>query len=208
MSKLPGPPILPLAIHSVQMTGTLDIKAKAPYPAGALSNFAPHAFRFDGILCASMEGFLQSLKIEDRAEQERVCGLVGPMAQSVGRTYDWSATGTLWWKGVGPFSTLPVGLGCGPGAFPRSQLEKTKSSTIKAGKAASRPTSQSPRTTHYSANLPSKTSALYCGAVKVGMRRSLIAAGSAAIIVRDCLPRATKARITGLARSAEVSLSS
>ena len=87
------------------MTGTLDIKAKAPYPAGALSNFAPHAFKLEGILCASMEGFLQSLKIEDRAEQERVCGLVGSMAQSLGRTYDWSVTGTLWWRGQ-PYDRL------------------------------------------------------------------------------------------------------
>jgi predicted NAD-dependent protein-ADP-ribosyltransferase YbiA (DUF1768 family) len=82
------------------MTDTLDIKAKAPYPTGALSNFAPHAFKFDGIFCASMEGFLQSLKIADMAEQERVCGLGGPAAQSVGRKYDWTVTGTLWWRGL------------------------------------------------------------------------------------------------------------
>jgi predicted NAD-dependent protein-ADP-ribosyltransferase YbiA (DUF1768 family) len=81
------------------MSDILDIKAKAPYPAGALSNFTPHAFTFDGIPCASMEGFLQSLKIEDMAEQERVCGLVGAAAQSIGQKYDWSITGTLWWKG-------------------------------------------------------------------------------------------------------------
>jgi predicted NAD-dependent protein-ADP-ribosyltransferase YbiA (DUF1768 family) len=83
----------------VPMTDTLDIKAKAPYPAGALSNFAPHAFTMDGIACASMEGFLQSLKIEDVAEQERVCGLAGPVAQSIGRKYDWSTSGRLWWRG-------------------------------------------------------------------------------------------------------------
>jgi predicted NAD-dependent protein-ADP-ribosyltransferase YbiA (DUF1768 family) len=87
------------------MTDTLDIKAKAPYAAGALSNFAPHNFRFDSIRCASMEGLLQSLKIEDRAEQERVCGLAGPVAQSVGRKYDWSVTGTLWWRGK-PYDRL------------------------------------------------------------------------------------------------------
>jgi hypothetical protein len=33
------------------------------------------------------------------AEQERVCGLAGPVAQSIGRKYDWSITGTLWWRG-------------------------------------------------------------------------------------------------------------
>ena len=82
------------------MTGTLDIRAKAPFPAGTLSNFAPNAFTFDGVRCASMEGFLQSLKIADAAGQERVCGLPGPIAQNEGRKHDWKTTGTLWWKGV------------------------------------------------------------------------------------------------------------
>ena len=81
------------------MEHTLDIKAKAPYPAGSLSNFAPHDFVIDAVRCASMEGFLQGLKIEDRTEQERVCGLPGPIAQSVGRKHNWSNTGTLWWRG-------------------------------------------------------------------------------------------------------------
>ena len=82
------------------MTDGIDIKAKAPWPAGALSNFAPHAFTFDGVKCASMEGFLQSLKIADKREQERVCALEGPVAQNVGRTYDWRADGLLWWRGM------------------------------------------------------------------------------------------------------------
>lgn len=82
------------------MTETLDIKAKAAWPAGALSNFAPHAFTFDGVRCASMEGFLQSLKMADAAEQIRVCGLDGSAAQSVGRKHDWQMTGTLWWRGT------------------------------------------------------------------------------------------------------------
>ncbi|ARN83849.1 hypothetical protein B1812_20630 [Methylocystis bryophila] len=76
----------------------VDIKAKAPFPAGALSNFAPHAFALDGIACGSMEGFLQSLKIQDSAEQARVCRLSGAEAQSRGRQEDWNS-GTLWWQG-------------------------------------------------------------------------------------------------------------
>jgi predicted NAD-dependent protein-ADP-ribosyltransferase YbiA (DUF1768 family) len=78
---------------------SLDVRSRAPFPAGWLSNFHPHSFEIDEMRCASMEGFLQSLKIEDIAEQERVCGLAGPVARSIGRTYDWSVTGTLWWKG-------------------------------------------------------------------------------------------------------------
>jgi predicted NAD-dependent protein-ADP-ribosyltransferase YbiA (DUF1768 family) len=77
----------------------VDIKAKASFPAGALSNFAPHAFTLDGVACASMEGFLQSLKVADVAEQVRVCGLVGAEAQDRGRREDWSS-GALWWRGM------------------------------------------------------------------------------------------------------------
>jgi predicted NAD-dependent protein-ADP-ribosyltransferase YbiA (DUF1768 family) len=82
------------------MTEIFDIKAKAPWPAGALSNFAAHAFTFDGVACASMEGLLQSLKIADPVEQARVCGLEGAVAQSVGRRYVWHVGGTLWWRGT------------------------------------------------------------------------------------------------------------
>lgn len=81
------------------MTEPLDIKSKAPWPAGALSNFAAHAFTIDGIACASMEGFLQSLKIADAAEQARVCTLVGEIAQGTGQAYDWRPSQTLWWRG-------------------------------------------------------------------------------------------------------------
>jgi len=82
------------------MTESLDIKAKAPWPAGALSNFAAHAFTFDGVKCASMEGFLQSLKIADGAMQAQVCALDGAAAQNEGRKFDWSVEGTLWWRGT------------------------------------------------------------------------------------------------------------
>jgi len=81
------------------MTDTFDIRAKAPFPAGALSNFAPHHFVFDGMPCACMEGLLQSLKVSDVDEQRRICGLPAPHAQNLGRKYDWSITGTLWWNG-------------------------------------------------------------------------------------------------------------
>lgn len=82
------------------MTEPLDIKAKAAWPAGALSNFAPHSFTFEGVACASMEGLLQSFKISDEAEQVRVCALAGAVAQSVGRKHDWQVTGALWWRGT------------------------------------------------------------------------------------------------------------
>lgn len=40
----------------------MDIGSGSGFPAGSLSNFAPHGFTIDGVECASMEGFLQSLK--------------------------------------------------------------------------------------------------------------------------------------------------
>jgi hypothetical protein len=63
------------------MPDTIDIKAKAPVPAGALNNLAPHAFTLDGVACASMEGFLHGLKVEDLVEQERICKLSGGEAR-------------------------------------------------------------------------------------------------------------------------------
>ncbi len=82
------------------MDDSIDIMAKAPFPAGALSNFAPHPFVLDGVACACMEGFLQSLKVQEVSEQLRVCGLDGPTAKSIGSELDWRVNGTLWWLGT------------------------------------------------------------------------------------------------------------
>jgi predicted NAD-dependent protein-ADP-ribosyltransferase YbiA (DUF1768 family) len=79
----------------------VDIKSGASYPSNALSNFAPHKFVFDGVHCASMEGFLQALKFEDVATQREVCGLIGKEAKARGRERNdaWQSTQTLWWNG-------------------------------------------------------------------------------------------------------------
>jgi predicted NAD-dependent protein-ADP-ribosyltransferase YbiA (DUF1768 family) len=76
----------------------IEIRAKAPFPAGALSNFAVHAFTLDGVKIKSMEGFLQSLKFADIVEQADICLLAGAEAQGRGRRQDWSS-GILWWHG-------------------------------------------------------------------------------------------------------------
>lgn len=62
----------------------MDIGLQNGYPAGALSNFAPHPFEIDGIKCNSMEGFLQSLKFSNPEMQEHVCTLVGMAAKRKG----------------------------------------------------------------------------------------------------------------------------
>lgn len=79
----------------------MDIRSKLDYPAGALSNFAAYAFELDGVQCASMEGFLQSLKAEDPLVQKEVCRLVGSAAKDWGNEHNivWKETQTLYWRG-------------------------------------------------------------------------------------------------------------
>ena len=62
----------------------MDIGSKCGYPNGTLSNFTPHPFVIDGVECASMEGFLQSLKFSSIEMQEYVCSLVGIKAKNKG----------------------------------------------------------------------------------------------------------------------------
>lgn len=78
----------------------MDIGSGSSYPSCALSNFAPHAFVYDGIECASMEGFLQSLKFSNPEMQAHVCTLVGKAAKFKGKKKRWWPTQTLYWKGV------------------------------------------------------------------------------------------------------------
>lgn len=77
----------------------MDIGSGAGYPSAALSNFAPHAFTIDGVECASMEGFLQSLKFENPEIQKQVCTLVGKAAKFKGKKKKWFKTQTLYWNG-------------------------------------------------------------------------------------------------------------
>ena len=80
----------------------MNIGSGNGYPSSALSNFAPHPFVLDGVQCASMEGFLQSLKFDKLHIQIEVCKLVGKSAKFRGkaRTKNWQRVQKLWWKGV------------------------------------------------------------------------------------------------------------
>lgn len=78
----------------------MDIGSGSQYPSCALSNFAPHPFTFDGVECASMEGFLQSLKFSNPEMQAHVCTLVGKAAKFKGKKKKWWRDQTLYWKGV------------------------------------------------------------------------------------------------------------
>lgn len=79
----------------------IDIGSEQPYPAKELSNFNPYAFEVDGVPCASMEGFLQSLKFEDEQKQREMCLLWGGNAKKKGskKNKRWKTAQTLHWKG-------------------------------------------------------------------------------------------------------------
>lgn len=77
----------------------MDIASGSRYPASSLSNFAPHEFEIDDIQCASMEGFLQSLKFQNPEMQKYVCSLVGKTAKFKGKNKKWQKTGNLYWQG-------------------------------------------------------------------------------------------------------------
>lgn len=77
----------------------MDIKSGKGYPSSSLSNFAPHPFIIDGVLCNSMEGFLQSLKFKDIEMQKYVCTLIGKQAKLKGSSKKWYKTQTLYWNG-------------------------------------------------------------------------------------------------------------
>lgn len=77
----------------------MDISSGSGYPASSLSNFAPHEFIIDDVKCASMEGFLQSLKFQNPDMQKYVCSLVGKTAKFKGKNKKWQKTGNLYWQG-------------------------------------------------------------------------------------------------------------
>ena len=77
----------------------MDIGSGTGFPASNLSNFAPHTFTIDGVECASMEGFLQSLKFSNPEMQKEVCKLVGRAAKFKGKKKKWYRDQTLYWQG-------------------------------------------------------------------------------------------------------------
>lgn len=76
----------------------VDIHPNGMLPENELSNYYPHRFVFDGVECASMEGFLQSLKYKEPAKQIEICGLIGRAANDRG-CENWILNQDLFWKG-------------------------------------------------------------------------------------------------------------
>lgn len=79
----------------------MDIYSKNPGAAGALSNFYPYQFSFDGVECASMEGLLQALLVSDVERQKQICGMVGREAKDWGaeQLVELGEIRRLWWGG-------------------------------------------------------------------------------------------------------------
>ena len=79
-------------------TNTLDIRSDGKYPSGVLSNLCSNGFCFDGMVCSSMEGFLQSLKHHDIDKQRQLCQMKGGNARKRSVT-SWQTDQIIWWKG-------------------------------------------------------------------------------------------------------------
>lgn len=79
-------------------TNTLDIRSNGLYPSNVLSNLCSNGFRFDGMICGSMEGFLQSLKQKDINKQRQICSMKGGNARKKSVT-SWQTDQKVWWKG-------------------------------------------------------------------------------------------------------------
>lgn len=79
----------------------IDVYSKGEYPANVLSNFYPNEFIIDGVTCASMEGFLQSLKYKNIKKQRKMCLKVGLDAKTKGhKKFMWRLTGNIYWNSI------------------------------------------------------------------------------------------------------------
>ena len=77
----------------------IDIGSEESSIGKELSNFSEFHFYVDDIFCASMEGFLQSLKFSDPDKQVEICKLVGVKAKFKGKKKKWYINQKLYWKG-------------------------------------------------------------------------------------------------------------
>ena len=76
----------------------IDIHSGGKYPSNVLSNFWGNSFTYDGVLCKSMEGFLQALKHPAEEKQRQVCQCKGRKAKNMG-TETWKVDQMVYWKG-------------------------------------------------------------------------------------------------------------
>lgn len=79
---------------------TIDISYASNGISKALSNLCPYSFVIDSVRCASMESFLQSLKVKDIKLQIEICSLPGIFCNKIKDVYnDWKETQIVYWQG-------------------------------------------------------------------------------------------------------------
>lgn len=79
----------------------LDISFKSKGLAKALSNLCNYPFVKDGVVCESMESFIQSLRVKDPVLQKDVCAKSGAFAYSIREMLpDWRKDKIVYWKGT------------------------------------------------------------------------------------------------------------
>ncbi len=83
----------------VRLGRAVDIWSHSEYPSQVLSNLCSNPFTFDGVACGSMEGFLQSLKQQDRDKQRQICAMKGRNAKRATSTR-WQTDQIVWWKDI------------------------------------------------------------------------------------------------------------
>lgn len=80
----------------------INIISTAEGPEAILSNFAHTPFNLDGVLCSSVEGFIQGLKEATPDKQRRIClrhGFEAKRASSRKRNKKVRESGVVWWQG-------------------------------------------------------------------------------------------------------------
>ena len=77
----------------------VDVGSEESILGAALSNFEAYSFVFDGVVCHSMEGLIQSFKFDDVSKQRDVCLLIGKKAKYRGKKRKWFRDGYLYWGG-------------------------------------------------------------------------------------------------------------
>ena len=86
--------------YRLSETDTIDISFNSKGISKALSNLCSYPFVIDGVHCASMESFIQSLKVEDLKLQEDICSKPGAFISNIKTIFDdWRISQTVHWKG-------------------------------------------------------------------------------------------------------------
>lgn len=80
-----------------------DINNDRGYPFGMLDPSAPVRFEIDGVECAGLDGFIESLKFESIKDQKNVTRFVGQAAKDRGKNKDnpgnQKADRIIYWQG-------------------------------------------------------------------------------------------------------------